>query len=73
MADEFKVGDIIIFNKDICSKEWNKLLIPAKQPCKILHITKDHIQVLYKKNLFKLRFIPERMLRLDGLAKALYS
>jgi hypothetical protein len=73
VSDVFKIGDVIIFQAAIVSKEYCLELIPARHPCKILHITKDHVVVLYKNTKYKLRNIPNRMIVLDGLAKALYE
>jgi hypothetical protein len=74
MNNNFQKGDIIIFTKNIYSHNiGHKLLILAKQPCKILHKTEKHIVVLYKDKTFLLRNIETRMCNLKGLGKLLYE
>ena len=71
---EFKVGDVIVFIKDIRGYERDtQLIISADVPCKILKLNKPHITVECKGTHVKLRNIPSRMKLAGELAGAIYG
>ena len=70
-----KIGDVIVFLKDIKASHEREyiLLIPSYQPCKVVGINSVHITVDFKGVREKLRYIPNRMAPAGDLAKAIYG
>lgn len=75
MERRYKIGDVIVFLKDIKASHERgyMLLIPAYQPCRVVGINSVHITVDFKGVQEKLRYIPNRMAPAGDLAKAIYG
>ena len=75
METKFKIGDRIIFIKDIKAgyERENILLIPAYEPCTILNINSVHITVSFKGVKEKLRYLPQRMAPAGVMAQVIYG
>lgn len=75
----FKVGDLIVFLKDIRAgseffvKDRKQIRIPKLQPCLISRINSTHVWVTYEKKEYMLRYIPNRMIYAGKAAKVLFG
>lgn len=71
---KFKVGDVIVFNKDLqLAVPFNDIdMIPKYYPVVIKAINFHHIQILFKNETFKFRNIEKRMEHASEAAKILF-
>ena len=76
MDNNFKIGDIIMFTRDIRIDRYggeSSVAIPKMHPCAIVHLNSVHVIVEYKNTKHKLRFIKDRMIPATEMAETIYG